>query len=165
MHYGKMNKDKTIILVYVFILIGIISGLLLIFFAPHLQNISSPISIHIYNIFSSICHQIDSRCFHIYGYPLAVCTRCLGIYFGFLSGTVYYPLLRGFKRVFLPDTKFFLLVSLPIALDMIGNTFLVWKTPGWVRFILGLIWGTILPFYLITGLTELLNFAKRNRKS
>jgi uncharacterized membrane protein len=40
----------------------------------------------VYLFFSTICHQIPSRSWHIYGEPLGLCIRCTAISFGFLSG-------------------------------------------------------------------------------
>ena len=45
----------------------------------------------IYLFFSSICHQLPERSWHIGGEPLAVCIRCTSIYFGFLLGLVVLP--------------------------------------------------------------------------
>jgi len=42
---------------------------------------------------------------------------------------------------------------LPIVIDTVGNLFL-WMSPGWLRFLLGFIWGLILPFYFIAGLAD-----------
>ncbi len=39
-----------------------------------------------YAFFSHICHQDPARSFWIFGAPLAVCARCLGIYAGALGG-------------------------------------------------------------------------------
>jgi uncharacterized membrane protein len=42
--------------------------------------------------FALICHQIDSRSFHLMGYRLAVCGRCASIYFGFLAGILFWKI-------------------------------------------------------------------------
>jgi uncharacterized membrane protein len=38
--------------------------------------------------FSGLCHQNPARSFVIAGVPVAVCTRCLGIYLGLAAGTI-----------------------------------------------------------------------------
>jgi uncharacterized membrane protein len=83
-----------------------------------------------------------------------VCGRCLGIYFGFLGGTVLYPFLKGFSHLNLPKARTFILLSLPIVIDTMGNFFRLWMTPIWFRFFFGFLWGTILPFYFIRGFTD-----------
>ncbi len=44
--------------------------------------------------FSLVCHQRPERCFWIFGAPVAVCARCLGIYLGAAVGL----LLRTSRR-------------------------------------------------------------------
>jgi uncharacterized membrane protein len=40
----------------------------------------------VYGLGSFICHQIPERSFHIAGFQLPVCARCLGIYIGVAIG-------------------------------------------------------------------------------
>jgi uncharacterized membrane protein len=42
----------------------------------------------VYGIGSLVCHQIGDRSFHVGGYQLPVCARCLGIYAGLACGAV-----------------------------------------------------------------------------
>jgi hypothetical protein len=48
----------------------------------------------------------------------------------------------------------FFLVSFPIVLDAGGNFLRLWETGHLLRFLTGLLWGSILPFYFLTGLAE-----------
>ena len=150
-----MKKKSKILLIYFLTLNGIIIWLGVIFLAPYLKSHSSDLNIFFYAIFSPICHQNPSRCFFLFEYPLAVCARCFGVYFGFLGGTGLYPFLKGFSNITLPKTRVFIFVSLPIIIDTMGNFFHLWMTSSWFRFTVGFIWGMILPFYFIVGLTEL----------
>jgi uncharacterized membrane protein len=45
--------------------------------------------------FAPACHQISSRSFICFGYPLAVCARCTGLYAGFIAGVVMFPFLKA----------------------------------------------------------------------
>jgi uncharacterized membrane protein len=105
-------------------------------------------------MFSPTCHQAPSRCFVLWEAPLAVCARCLGIYIGFLGGILLFPWVRGFKSLALPRLRTFLGLSLPIVVDALGNILGIWSSPDWLRFALGLIWGSILPFYFVTGIAD-----------
>ena len=49
----------------------------------------------LYGFFSYICHQIDSRSFHMLGHKLGVCSRCIGVYGGLVVGAVGYPQYLG----------------------------------------------------------------------
>ena len=149
-----MNSKNKAFFIYFLTLGGILIWLGIIFLAPYLKSRSSDLSLFIYVCFSPTCHQIPSRSFFLFGYPLAVCGRCLGIYFGFLGGTVLYPFPRGFSNRNVPKARTFILISLPVVIDTMGNFFHLWMTPIWVRFFFGFLWGTILPFYFIGGLTD-----------
>lgn len=149
-----MTAKTKLVLIYSVTLIGILAWIGLIFLAPYLKSQSSPFSGFVYTIFSPTCHQIPSRCFYAFGHPLAVCARCLGIYCGFLLGILIFPFMQGFDSPALPKAKTFVLLSIPIALDAAVNLLGVWTSPDWVRFLTGIVWGLILPFYYLAGLSD-----------
>lgn len=107
-----------------------------------------------YAVFAPVCHQIPDRCFVLNGHPLAVCGRCLGIYVGFAVGLGLYPFVRGFSRISLPPARLFLLLTLPMALDGTAGILGFWRSPIGLRFATGFAWGTILPFYFVTGVAD-----------
>jgi uncharacterized membrane protein len=150
-----MVEKKIIRCVFIFTLAGIMIWLTLIFMAPYLRSIDLPANALVYSIFAPICHQNPTRCFYLYGYPLAVCTRCLGIYFGFFLGTLIFPLVNRLPSIRSPKNQIFYSLSAPIVLDTFGNFFNLWHTSDWLRFLIGIIWGIILPYYFIAGVSEL----------
>ena len=149
-----MKRKQRILLVYYLTLGGIIIWLGVIFLAPYLRSHDSSLSAFAYLVFTPICHQIPSRSFHLFGEPLAVCARCLGIYFGALGGTGLYPLINGFSKLALPKARIFILVSVPIIIDAGGNFLNLWVSSHWIRFMTGFLWGLILPFYFIVGVSD-----------
>lgn len=149
-----MRKQKKLFLFYFLTLVGIVSLLALIVLAPFFASRGFSMAGLIYSVFSPICHQIPSRCFILFGYPMAVCSRCLGIYLGFFIGIVLFPFVQGFSKISVPKTEVFVLVTLPIVVDTAGNFFSFWMTPGWFRLVLGAVWGFILPFFFIPGVWE-----------
>ena len=152
----KMHKtDKKIILIYALTLGGAVLCLATIFLAPFLKSRMPLVSDFIYAIYSPLCHQNTSRCFLLFGFPLAVCTRCLGVYGGFLLGTCCYPLFRDLRTQSLPRKEVLIALSLPIVIDTMGNLFRFWMTDEWIRLLTGLLWGCILPFFLIPGLMDM----------
>jgi uncharacterized membrane protein len=157
------NVNRTILLTYVVTLAGACVWLGAVFFAPWLRSRASPWAGLVYALFSPVCHQVSSRSFFILGYPLAVCARCLGIYVGFLGGVVCYPALRGFRRLALPRPRTFIVLSLPIVIDALGNFFRLWHTPNAARSLTGVLWGAVLPFYFITGISDLILRRQKNR--
>jgi len=146
--------NKKIRLVYFFSLSGALIWIGIIFFAPYLKSHTSALGTLIYAFFSPVCHQRPERSFLCFGYPLAVCARCFGIYSGFLAGLLIFPIINGFSSLSLPRTRIFILLTLPIGIDTLANFFHIWATSGWMRFGIGFLWGIILPFYLIVGIVE-----------
>jgi len=155
-----MTKNR-ILPVYLATLIGTLAWLGAIVLAPYLRSHGIPLARFLYFCFSSVCHQIPGRSFSVFGYPMAVCARCLGIYFGFLAGLGLYPMLRGFSEVRMPKMKIFLAVSLPVVADTAGNLLGFWTTTNVLRLATGILWGAILPFYFVTGLAELASHRKK----
>ncbi len=149
-------NDRIIFGVYLSTAAAIVLWLGAIGWAPYLRSHSSPWQGFVYAVFSPLCHQIGSKSFFVFGQPLAVCSRCLGIYIGFLAGTGLYPFIRGFSRIELPRIDVFICLSFPIVIDTAGNFAGLWNTPNLARFATGLLWGPALPFYFITGIADLI---------
>jgi len=149
-----MKNRKKILTIYIFSFISLLLWISAIFLAPFLKSFSQTWSDFFYSVFSPLCHQISERSLFIFGFPLAVCTRCLGIYSGCLLGMIFYPIIHGFSSPKIPKIRMFILITSPIAVDTFGNLFSIWNTTHWMRFTIGFIWGVILPFYFISGLSE-----------
>jgi uncharacterized membrane protein len=81
--------------------------------------------------FSLVCHQHPDRCFWIFGAPVAVCARCLGIYLGAAIGFM----LRTSRPL---AFRLLLFAATLNALDV--TTELIGLHGNWmvVRFVLGL---------------------------
>jgi uncharacterized membrane protein len=137
-----------------------VGGILL---APYLRSRNSPWSGLAYAVYSPVCHQVADRSLLCFGQPLAVCARCTGIYLGFCLGLGFYPFLRGWRRISLPSVPVFLIVSIPIVLDTAANFLGFWQTTAAVRLATGAFWGTLLPFYFIAGIADLLISRQKNR--
>ena len=154
---GPMAVQKTVIPVFLLTLAGSLVLLGGIFLGPLFKSQSwDGAAGLLYAVYSPLCHQLPERSFEFMGFPMTVCGRCLGIYAGFLAGTVLYPFLRGFTRLALPPTRFLILLSLPLAIDGLAGLSRLWTTPGPLRFLTGLIWGGLLPYYFIPGVSSAL---------
>ena len=85
--------------VYVSLLLISFGWLALIVAAPMLRAEGNQLSSFvIYRSFSAVCHQMPERSFHLHGFPLGVCSRCTGIYVGFIIGLMLYPFARSLRR-------------------------------------------------------------------
>jgi len=151
-----ISPQRTIRRLYAATLGGVGLWLGAIVAAPYLRSRGSGIGPLLYACFSPICHQRPERSFFAFGYPLAVCARCCGIYLGALAGILTYPFVRGFDALRLPKVRTLAVVSAPIIFDTAANFLGVWNTGPVLRLATGLIWGSLLPFYFMTGVGELL---------
>jgi uncharacterized membrane protein len=161
--FYPMTFQHKLVLIYTSTLMGIVLWIILIVLAPYLKSQSSFLAKFIYAVFAPTCHQIPSRCFHIFGHPMAVCSRCMGIYAGFFLGTVVFPFIRGFSAPSFPRARAIILFSVPMAIDVAGHLSGMWSSSNATRFLTGVLWGIILPFYFIAGISDY--FLRRNQRS
>jgi uncharacterized membrane protein len=153
---GSRKTEQTILWTFVLTFLVFSFWFAGIFLAPYLRSLSSPWAGLVYAVYSPFCHQVPDRSLSCFGHPLSVCARCLGIYSGMLFGLVLYPFIRGYRQVRAPENKVFFVFSAPIVLDTAANFIRLWRSPNAVRLATGLLWGTLLPYYLITGLVDFL---------
>lgn len=119
---------------------------------------------NLYLTFSYLCHQIPARSFFIAQHPFAVCSRCTGIYAGFLVATVGYPLVRSLRRTDTPPRKWLFLAALPLSIDFSVEFFGLWSNTHFSRFATGALLGAVAVFYVLPGLLEL-SLRQRKRKA
>lgn len=115
-------------------------------------------SLPIYQAFSHLCHQLPDRSFFLAGYPLAVCARCTGAYFGFAAAVLGYPLIASLKSRHVPETKWLFIAAVPLAIDfMLGLTGL-WENTHWSRFATGALLGGVAVLFVMPALAASLDF-------
>jgi uncharacterized membrane protein len=122
------------------------------------ENVAAPI----YKFFGFICHQIGARSFHVENQQFAVCARCFGVYFGLLSGFLFYPFLRKIDDIE-PLPRFWLfLAMIPIGVDWSLGVFGIWENTHLSRLVTGLILGAACAIYIVPALVEIFRLLKRN---
>ncbi|HWS99115.1 MAG TPA: DUF2085 domain-containing protein [Pyrinomonadaceae bacterium] len=117
----------------------------------------------LYEMFGRVCHQIPERAFQLAGYPLAVCARCTGIYFGFAGVVLFYPLVRSLGRTDAPGRKWLLWAAVPTALDFALGFFGVWENTHWSRALTGALLGAVAALYVVPGLVDLGHMIRERR--
>lgn len=127
----------------------IVAAPLLASYAP-LSSVAS----QVYSLFSPICHQFDSRSFHLAGEKLGVCIRCSSIYFSFLSSLALYPMVRRLASPTIPQLRWLLLALAPMAMDVLLNLISLHLSTTLTRVLSGALFGGILPFFLFPPLVE-----------
>jgi uncharacterized membrane protein len=95
--------------------------------------------------FALVCHQQPERSFILFGGSVAVCARCLGIYFGAATGL----LMRVSRRVAM---QFFIAAVAANAVDWMAE--IVGLHGNWmlVRFVLGIALGTAAAMLVVGSL-------------
>lgn len=149
----KKNESPVIVLIVFLSLLFV----LMILSAPLFASLGfRKVSFFNYLFFSPVCHQIQERSFSLWGYPCAVCARCMGIYLGFLTGAVLFMILPGRdSRRETPEGWILYFSALPAVLDLILNFSGAYSSPVLLRSATGFLPGSLLPLYLIPGICEI----------
>ncbi len=109
----------------------------------------------IYFIYGFLCHQMPERSFWLLNDPIAVCSRCFGIYSGLFVGAVILPAMLGLSndRSFSPLWVIFSLI--PIGIDWSLTYFGIWENTGLSRFFTGAILGSACGISLTQSIVAL----------
>lgn len=111
------------------------------------------------NLMRIICHQKPERSFYIFGKKFFLCTRCTGLYFGFLIFLILFFLFNWFQQIsILKLTIIFLITITPLLIDGLTQLFYLRESNNSLRFLTGILagFGIALIFaYIIRRLTEI----------
>ena len=147
---------KTGFIVYILFL-SITSMICLLILMPVILKLNGYIMLSnsVYIVFARVCHQINERSLIIFGSKLAVCARCTGVYIGLMISTLAYPIIKRIDDDHIPQNKILLLATLPIAIDGLTQLFGVRNSINILRVSTGLLFGSVIPFYLIPIFTDI----------
>lgn len=120
---------------YWLLVAGSLGWLGLVVLAPWARSQSWPVSGLLYAFFAPVCHQIPERSFHCFGFPLAVCHRCTGLYTGFTVGLLVLPYLHRVRAFLLARSRVILIFFAPLVIDV---ALFKWNVPM-SRFVTGLV--------------------------
>ena len=109
----------------------------------------------IYGAFGLLCHQLPERSYFIDGHKLAVCSRCTGVYAGFVFTLLIYPLIRSLRRTDYPPRAWLLLATIPAVIDFSLTFFGVWENTHTSRLLTGAFLGSVAVFYVMPGIIDL----------
>ncbi len=106
---------------------------------PFLSHFESyDLSAKLSYILSNACHQNPERSFWIWGYPVSLCARCLGVYIG----TTVSCMNALFNKLNINIKAFIIMVFICLA-DIILNLFKI-NTGNIIRFCTGIIIGLLI---------------------
>lgn len=143
-----MDPRKT----YGFILGGATLWCTAIILAPAFaawQAVPPWLSSILYRFFDPVCHQIDARSFHLFGFPLAVCSRCSSIYLAFFAGTLLYPLIYDIRHPAMPSRTLLLVALVPMVFDAAAGFVGLYESSFLTRTLTGALGGVVLPLFII----------------
>ncbi|HEV2707518.1 MAG TPA: DUF2085 domain-containing protein [Pyrinomonadaceae bacterium] len=115
----------------------------------------------LYMSFGTVCHQMPERSFYLFGFPLAVCARCLGLYVGAAAGVLLYPAVRRLERSDVPARGWLLVAAVPTSFDFALGLFGIWANTHLSRFLTASLLGAVAAFYIVPAV---LDFGRRRRR-
>jgi len=101
--------------------------------------------------FSLICHQLPSKTFSLNGQLMPLCSRCTGIYTGFLVALIFQLILGGKRKDKFPFLGISLLSIVFILLmpsQVVGSQVISWLDNNHFRFLTGLLFGSSISIFL-----------------
>lgn len=105
----------------------------------------------LYRLYGVVCHQFDSRSFHIHEHSFAVCIRCTAIYGGFLVSII---LLRCGMHSKGSAILWIVVSLLPILIDAMVDTFGIYPSSTVSRLLTGSIFGFGIAIALADSLRD-----------
>jgi uncharacterized membrane protein len=110
-----------------------------VFAAPWLQGRAPLPGLWLRWLFAAACHQRPERSFIVWGAPLAVCARCVGIYAGAIPGAI----LGGLQRAQASAALYTFAAALALnGIDVASELAGLHGNLPWLRFALGMALGT-----------------------
>jgi len=94
-----------------------------------------------YRGFELLCHQLRDRSYQISGTPMAVCSRCIGIYGAFMVAWLSLPLLSKIRISYKAKIGWLIGVIILNLGDVFGNFFNLWSNTLNSRLLLGILLG------------------------
>ena len=113
----------------------------------------------IFTVYSTICHQMPSRSFFVFGEQMAFCQRQFAIHAAFFFFGVVYILFR--RRLKSLPTWLAVVYSIPIAVDGFTQLF-GWRESTWeLRLVTGGLFGLTVVWYVFPHLEVLMLLLSR----
>lgn len=113
-------------------------------------------------LFSGVCHQLPNRSPHIDGVQLALCHRCMGIYWALPIAAIVYGLSRGFWPIKgRLGIVILLAATLPAGIDWIGDIIGWWTNTPASRMLTGSIFGIVAGYFLTKAVGDILSERRR----
>ena len=114
--------------------------------------------------FSFVCHQLPSRSPHVGGVQLAVCHRCMGIYWALPAAALVFGLSRGLRFVTRYRTMtIVVLAGIPAGIDWMGDILGFWVNTPSSRWVTGAIFGLVAGYLLTEGISDIVRESRSKK--
>ena len=110
-------------------------------------------------IYSTVCHQNINKSFICNDIYFLVCARCTGIYSGALISAL---VIIFYSKQFLLKTKYLIIFSIPMLLDVILLNFGVYNYIHSLSATTGLLFGSSVFLYILSAIENLLFSKSKN---
>jgi len=145
---------------YLLLLSGTTLWVCCLWLAPLGLSMGREEALWLYFFYHPICHQLPGRSFFLWGFPLAVCQRCFGLYLGFWLGVLLLPVTRAFSTWIAARPRIALAFMAPMLIDV------AWGGSALTRFATGLL--AAFPFSSLVWLAlkqfkETISLSQRKR--
>ncbi len=147
MNIKNVVSDKKVKRKIILIILGMYSAFFVIgsVLAPVLAYLKMyEYSANLTYLFSHSCHQQPLKSFCFFGYPVALCCRCFGVY----VGTSIFAFLNVFKDVKFNKLFIILMIMLTVV-DMSINYIFKYSTGLYPRFISGISSGILIVIGIV----------------
>ena len=133
------------------LVLALLSGILLMAFGGGLFQQQAPWHMQWqHQLFRDLCHQSPDRSLWVNGQPMAVCSRCFGIYTGLTFGWILLPLVRKLSSIRSKAFQRILFVILALnILDVLGNSTGLWQNTLLSRVLIGYMLGNAVAFIFV----------------
>jgi uncharacterized membrane protein len=159
------KKTQKALIFWLISALLVLSVFSLIFVAPVAASSGySELAQGIYGAFAKLCHQLPERSYFVDGHKLAVCSRCTGLYAGFVFTLLVYPLIRSLKTTVTPPRSWLLLAAIPLIIDFSVTFFGFWDNTHTSRLLTGALLGGAAVFYVMPGIVELALRTSRSKE-
>jgi Predicted membrane protein len=99
--------------------------------------------------FHLICHGIEKRCLVLWSVPMPICSRCAGIYLGFLGGLFLFLIVPAIRDRVFPTLLLVILVA-PLVLDGVSQALGFRESTNDLRMITGVAAGAAFMAWVMT---------------
>jgi uncharacterized membrane protein len=100
-------------------------------------------------LFRLMCHGIPARCLMLFGVPMPICARCVGVYVGLLMGLAAFRLLPAIEERVMRVAAF--IAVTPLAIDGLTQLARLRESTNPLRLATGITAGLAFGLWILTA--------------